>query len=163
VRAALRSLALAALAALLARGAAAAPGVVSTIHVDQLAVSGGRHQTVWVSVLDAEGVPVPGLRASDFTVSEDGRGAAALDLTTFAARYPRTTWTVLVDPELLASGPAGSAAPLLAAMGRNAGPRDRLRVVSLGRDGRVLEVAAADAAGLGPALGAAGGAAPAPI
>jgi len=146
------------LALTLAPGAGlAAAGRVSAVHVHRLAVEGRLHQEAWVSALDAEGLPVADLRAQDFVVSEDGRPATVLDLTTFAAYYARTTWVILVDPELLQPASRGPVGSLVASLGRNVGPRDRLRLVSLGRDGRAVEAGSADAAALAAEFSSAAG------
>ncbi len=137
-------------AALLLLGCAspALAGRLSEVRVGQLAVRGRLHQEAWVSVLDAEGLPVAGLEARDFAAREDGRPTAVLEARTFAAAFARATWIVLVDPELLGPDARGALGSLVAGIGRDAGARDRLRLVSLGPGAGAVEGSAAEAAAL---------------
>jgi len=151
-RAARLLLALAALAAL-AQEAGAQGGALAGVTLDRLRVQGGGAHEAWVSVLDPDGRPIAGVEPREFSVMLDHRAMDPLDVAPFSRRHPALVLTVLIDADLLQAGALDAARELIEALARDAGARDALRVVSLGKRGRALEFPAARAGDMGSRLG----------
>ena len=154
--------AFAALAVLaLAPQARAQEGVPSQVRVELLRRVGGDRQVAWVSVLDANGVPVGGLSGSAFAAAHDGRPVEDLKVTPFREAFSSFRLTLLVDPAVLQSD-AGSVSSLLSTLARGAAEGDRVTVRTLARAPRTIEVPLARAGDLGDRLAALGDGEPDP-
>jgi len=125
------------LAALLLVGAApaAAQSRLGYVSVDRVRVSGGGRVQSWISVLDPDGIPVAGLDASAFAPTWDGRTPDELTAIPVAVRDPELRLTVLMDPGLVRDLGGGVRGMLEILAGR-AGPNDRIRVATVGSNGR---------------------------
>jgi hypothetical protein len=137
-------------AGVLLLGAVAASGDPAVVRVDHVQVLGGGRHEAWVSVLDPQGGPVPGLTQSSFRVEEDRRPVPLREVQSYVEIHPRSRWAILVDSELLERPEVRWIEAMLTRVGRGMGARDRLRIVGLGGAGRVLET---EAQRLGEVLG----------
>jgi len=150
-----RRIALVAALATLAGPAYAQEGVPSQVQVELLRRIGGDRQIAWVSVLDGSGVPVTDVDGRTFTASHDGRPVDDLQVTPFRDAFSSFRLTLLVDPAVLKSD-ASSVASLLATLARGAGDGDRVRIHTLARSPRTLDLALGRAGELGDRLRALG-------
>lgn len=150
-----RALLAAALALATVAPARAQDGVPSQVRVDLLRRLGGDRQVAWVSVLDGAGQPVTGLPPGSFTASHDGEPVEGLEVVPFHEAFASFRLTLLVDPAVLKSDAAAVSA-LLGTLARGAGDADRVRVRTLARAPRTLEMALPGARETGERLAALG-------
>ena len=90
-----------AVAGVLLLGAVVASGDPAVVRVDHVQVLGGGRHEAWVSVLDPQGGPVPGLTQSSFRVQEDRRPVPLREVQSYVEIHPQSRWAILVDSELL--------------------------------------------------------------
>ena len=113
-----------------------------TVNVDYLTITPGGGHELRVSVLDAQGNPISGLRRDAFGVEEDGRKVEDLRVVPLDQRYPQWDISVLIDSELLAPSGRGAVKDLLRELGRDAGEHDQLHVAALGGKRHWVEASA---------------------
>lgn len=132
---------------------AAADGEVApaSVSVDHIRVERNGQHELRVSVLDAQGLPVPD-PGPQFSVAEDGRRVEGVEVVPYRREHLSSHMTLLVDGRLLRLPASSAVQQMLAGLGESARPPDRFLIRGLGGGSRSLAGSASELRALGERL-----------